>query len=117
MVGGRWFFTWTATPTANTCEAPPTPGQRIALGWQRLRRGVWSLVAGPQPPEPQPNTSYREEQVQRARRVVVRAGLRRGPLVQLVGSELDEDDLVIVNPREAVRDGVLVQIAGGGEGA
>ena len=64
--------------------------------------------------EAQQQPEYRDVEVQVARRLVVREGLRQEGFVRLVDDPVSEDDLVIVRPREAIRDGLKVQIVNDG---
>jgi RND family efflux transporter MFP subunit len=85
---------------------------RLRRGWGRLRelRGAAGSGGGDQGAEA---GSYEEKEAPTARRLVVREGLRTEDLVQLVGDPVSTEDLVIVNPRDAIEDGTMVRVVAG----
>ncbi len=107
-------------PVENPDSAEKAPAEvgfvgRLELGLQRVGGvGAAMLRKLRKQEEAQQQPEYRDVEVQVARRLVVREGLRQEGFVQLVDDPVSEDDLVIVRPREAIRDGLKVQIVNDG---
>ena len=107
-------------PVENPGSAEKAPAEvgfvgRLELGLQRVGGfGAAMLRKLRKQEEAQQQPEYRDVEVQVARRLVVREGLRQEGFVQLVDDPVSEDDLVIVRPREAIRDGLKVQIVNDG---
>lgn len=81
----------------------------------RLKRGLARLRRAEPQPQGQQDVPMEEREFQRARRIVVSSGLGERGLVQILGAELTGKELVIVNPRDDIRDGTLVKIVEGGD--
>jgi hypothetical protein len=92
------------------------PDTRKGLG-ARLARGIAKLAAmrggdGENPGSAQEEGVRREtKEVLTARRMVVEVGLKEAGLVQLLDDPLGADAVVIVNPRDDIRNGTPVAIA------
>ncbi len=92
---------------------------RMQRGLDRMRESGAAVLRKirSQEGEVQEQAESREVEVQVARRLAVREGLRAEGFVQLIGDPVGESEMVIVRPREAIRDGAKVQIVSGeGEG-
>jgi multidrug efflux system membrane fusion protein len=83
--------------------------------WTRVRRG-WDVLTGKAADRPEEaSVEMKDVTVTIARRHKVRTGLRQDGLVQLLDPPVTAQDRVIVNPREAVRDGSKVRVVQEGE--
>jgi len=90
-------------------EQEDTFGARMGRGWARLKGSLRAKALKLEDVAEGDDSSYQEMQVFRARRLRVSTGLHDGGFVQLLDTDLTERDAVIVNPRDAIREGVLVR--------
>ena len=95
-----------------TDEAEDTVGRRIARGWHNLRSRFHKSDEGADQAGDEP--AYSEVQAAVARRLIVKVGLREENLLQILADDLADADLVILRPRDAIRDGVVVAVSPGG---
>jgi membrane fusion protein (multidrug efflux system) len=97
--------------TASTAEQEAGVRARLSRGLAKVGA---LLPRRPGPDEAPSEAPRREATVLRARRLVVHQDVRERDLVWLAGDPVSPGDRVIVNPRDAIRDGTVVQIAAGG---
>lgn len=95
-------------------------GVRIKRGFGRARAGLSRLMArGGQEAAQGAGWSaelpQEERQVKTARKLTVSLGLREAEHVQLLQPEVTEESLVVINPRDDMRDGTMVKIVEGGD--
>jgi RND family efflux transporter MFP subunit len=103
---------------ANRAEEQEQDGgllARLARGAGRIRGFARRLGPNSAPAAPQEATqeTFEEVELQRARRREATVGLTEEGFVQLRGDSFSADELVIVNPREAIADGVRVEVVEG----
>jgi membrane fusion protein (multidrug efflux system) len=79
----------------------------------RLGRGAAKLRGASPSSDAKARGPVEERQVHRAVRVEVVTGLREGETVQLVEAPISESDLVVLGPRDDMRDGALLKVVGG----
>jgi len=93
-----------------------SPGARIARGLDRVRTALGERFGAEAQTQGKEQRRFVEERQLQPVRMVLRVGIQSKGYVQVLEPELSPDSWVIVNPRDAVREGVKVRIVGGGQG-